>query len=599
MYSSSTSSAYAGRLGGFNTMMLNNLSSTQSQLSRTLNAIGTGYRVNRASDAPADSTEITRIDAQLSGLATAIDNNQRSFAKLAGVDGVQKSIIATLLEVRDNAQKMIGENNPLLKQVLFETIAAQLGAIDTLASTAKINGKKILTGDGGFNLGNNATVALDTKNSLVRTAREGAMLSLSFSNSEAARQAVIGGLFTRPVAPGTSTFRITTDIGSKAIQLAGGVSEGEMIAQINQQVKDLGARAEIKNGDLYFTTTGYGNNYTLRYEDLGNGVLNGVTTQDARGMSGNVRINAENYAVTGEYNNNSVETANVRSLANTGAIGATNLTFTTENGTATFAMGAQANITAAAAAINGDANVQTLGVRAEVIVDGTNNYLEISTTETGVNAYLNFNDSAGQLFDDGRRTSVVSGYNYRPGNGLQVTYSKPEISANLTFAYDKVAANVIGGVTVPSDFSTTLKPTGGIRFQIGDNLDYYDHIKYGFRNLTSEGLGLDNILKSGSTLYALNNPTAALSAIDYALAQVQSDYGGLGAFMNGYLSSTNDALMALQSSVADEREIIADTDMAAAALDVVRLQILQQAGISSLNAGSHYAQALTKLLPSA
>ncbi|GHT05456.1 flagellin [Planctomycetales bacterium] len=585
-------------LGGFNVGVLGNMRSLGSSLEKTLYAISTGYRVNRAADDPSASVAIARADTNLNSLGVAIDNNQRSFNELTGVDGAQKGILGVLQEIRNNAQRLNGETDPTLRQTLVETVAAQLQAIDTLAHSVSMGGKTALNGASQISLGSNAARALDAKGTVVRTVRDDAYLSIAFDNKNAASQARVAGNYAAPTV-GASAFMITTQSGTKSVQLSAGVSDGDALKQINKTLAGIGARAEIYTDDggakqIAFYTDGYGKGYNIEYKNISDGVL-GAAASRAAGATGQVRINAENYALFGDYNNYAAENAVVSGKADLAYDGTTttDLNFKTANGTASLASFTAASIQAAIEAINNNDDVKKLGVRAEL----TDGELKFSTDEAGVGAALEFSDSAGALFASRIQQAAVTGRDYRPGDGLRVNYVKPEMTAALVFDYDKVTTARSGGVEYPADdFAFTTQARGGVNFYTGDGAGFYDSIRYGFADLTSSGLGLSQLMNDHSSLSLDKHPATALSFIDSTIAKVQTEYGALGSFMNYQLDRTTQVLQALESSTADGRSILADADMAEETLKVVRYQILQQAGMSALSANANYAQMVTSLL---
>ena len=601
---SSGSRAYAS-LGGFNTQILGNLSNISAQMQRTLQALSTGYRCNRAADDPAASVEIARTDSDLNNVATAISNNQLSFSRLSGIDGSQKAILSTLMEIRENAQNLQNSSSSSTRQTLMETIVSQLSALDTLANGSRLGGRKVLEGSQAITLGADSARALDARGTFVRSVRDNSPLRLSFSASDAAAQAEISGALALPTSD-KSTFMVTTARGSKTIELAAGVSMEKALKQINSSLASIGARAEVYtdnggNQKLSIISNGYGKDFSVRYDHLSGERLLDENMKNAAGKNGRIRINAASYALAGEYNNYAAEGAEIKGMVTAGApLAATDLTFTTADGKADFTNFSAPTIADAIAALNADARMQNLGISAVMEKDNDDNtILKFSTRETGSGALLSVSDSNGTLFADGRKMAAASGRDYTPGEGLRVNYTTQEISASLSFQYDKVAtASAAQGAAAPAGFSMTLEPHGGTTFQIGTGNGLYDSVTYGFRDLTSAGLGLNALTDSTSALYLMNNGNSALDFIDSAISEVEREYGALGAFMNYHLTSTNNAMEALQGSLSDSRGIIADADVAEETLKAVRLQILQSTSLSALAGSANFSQMMASLLPS-
>ncbi|MBP5231884.1 MAG: hypothetical protein J6333_00590 [Planctomycetes bacterium] len=586
-------------LGGFNNSILNNLSSIGGQLQKTLRALSTGYRVNTAADDPAASAEISRTDANLNNVASALNNNELSLNRLSSIDGVQRTIVNTLLEIRNNAKELQNSGDYTQRQTMMETVAAQISALDTLVANGKLGTRNVLNGGSTISLGINSLTCLDPGKSFVRSVRGGSSLRAAFNAADAAEEARVSGEVTLP-SGSSSTFMVTTNRGSKTIELNDGVSLGDALKQMNKSLESIGARAEATTDasgatTLSFVSNGHGNKFSVRYDHISGARLLANNASDT-GKDGVVRINSRNFKLSGEYANAAAESAKVSGAAATGAIATTDLTFATNKGTATLADFTAATIEQALEAINAAAEIQELGINARL----DNGTLSFSSSDTGTAAFIDFRDSAGSLFADGRQSAAASGRAYAPGLGLAVDYATPEITATLAFAYDKVAvATPANGLAAPASFSVEMEPTGGTTFQIGAGNGFYDTITYGFHDLTSDGLGLNQLIDSTSDLYLMRNDGSAIDFIDSVISKVEREYGALGAFMNYGLNSTNSAMEALQSSLSDTRSVLADADMARETLTAVRLQILQSSNIAALTSSASFSQMMNSLLPTA
>ena len=88
---------------------------------------------------------------------------------------------------------------------------------------------------------------------------------------------------------------------------------------------------------------------------------------------------------------------------------------------------------------------------------------------------------------------------------------------------------------------------------------------------------------------------AAISPLDAAIEVISGYRSALGAMTNR-LQSTSDSLGVTSENVAAANSRIQDTDMAAAMSEMVRSQILQQAGIAVLAQANQAPQAVLKLL---
>jgi flagellin len=126
------------------------LDATANAVERALSRMGSGSRINSASDDPAGLQIANRMSAQISGLAQALNNlgDGASLAQTAA--GSLGQISSALLQMRDLAvQSANGTNNASDRQALQAQFAQLTGGIDTTAQQTQFNGQKLL--DGTFN----------------------------------------------------------------------------------------------------------------------------------------------------------------------------------------------------------------------------------------------------------------------------------------------------------------------------------------------------------------------------------------------------------------------------------------------------------------
>jgi flagellin len=138
--------------------------------------------------------------------------------------------------------------------------------------------------------------------------------------------------------------------------------------------------------------------------------------------------------------------------------------------------------------------------------------------------------------------------------------------------------------------------------QIGANTA--DFLAVEFPNATVTGIensdaytGTDPLPDPLSTavLTSQVGSNAAIAPLDAAIEVISGYRSALGAMTNR-LQSTSDSLGVTSENVAAANSRIQDTDMAAAMSEMVRSQILQQAGIAVLAQANQAPQAVLKLL---
>lgn len=133
---------------------LENLSSTQSQLSQTQNAISTGKKVSNASDNPASYGIASQINNDISGQNTV--NDGLSYA--SRINTTASSALSSIGSVLDNLRgsvtslgQHVGDPSSLSR--LNDTITGDINQINTIARNSTLQGVNLLTAGTGDGLG--------------------------------------------------------------------------------------------------------------------------------------------------------------------------------------------------------------------------------------------------------------------------------------------------------------------------------------------------------------------------------------------------------------------------------------------------------------
>lgn len=139
-----------------------------------------------------------------------------------------------------------------------------------------------------------------------------------------------------------------------------------------------------------------------------------------------------------------------------------------------------------------------------------------------------------------------------------------------------------------------LNGTGGVLdIQVGTNNDpFKDRISFnaGAANSSLEALGM--VAESVSTK---EGAQTSLSVLDAAMLSVNSIRANFGAMQNR-LQSTSNNLLIYDENMSAANSRIRDTDVAAETTEMIRNNILQQAGVSVLGQANQQSQLALKLL---
>ena len=124
-----------------------NLVGTSAQLSKSMERLSSGYRINRAADDSAGLAISEKLRAQIGGLQQAQRNGQDAISLVQTAEGAMAEVHAMLQRVRDLAVQF---NNGTLstsdKSSISSEVAQLCAEISTIGNNTTFNGIAMLTG---------------------------------------------------------------------------------------------------------------------------------------------------------------------------------------------------------------------------------------------------------------------------------------------------------------------------------------------------------------------------------------------------------------------------------------------------------------------
>ena len=122
-----------------------NLTITHRKLSRSLERLSSGYRINRAADDAAGFTVANSFRAKISSLRVAYQNATESNAMLQVADGAYTEIHNILMRMKDLATQAAGDQITDSDRDLLNTEFVQLqNELDRIAQASKYNGVNLV-----------------------------------------------------------------------------------------------------------------------------------------------------------------------------------------------------------------------------------------------------------------------------------------------------------------------------------------------------------------------------------------------------------------------------------------------------------------------
>jgi flagellin len=143
-----------------------NLSVTQGQMSKSLEKLSSGFRINRAADDAAGLAISEGLRSQVGGLKVAVRNAQDGISVVQTAEGALTETHAILQRMRDLAVQAGNDTNSTEARAAIKTEVDQLqGELTRIADSTDFNGTKLLNGTAGsksFQVGAGSNAAANT-----------------------------------------------------------------------------------------------------------------------------------------------------------------------------------------------------------------------------------------------------------------------------------------------------------------------------------------------------------------------------------------------------------------------------------------------------
>jgi flagellin-like hook-associated protein FlgL len=144
-----------------------NLSVTDGQMSKSLEKLSSGFRINRAADDAAGLAISEGLRSQIGGLKVAVRNTQDGISVVQTAEGALTETHSILQRMRDLSVQASNDGglNPEAKKNVQSEISQLKSELDRIATTTTFNGKKLLDGSfaATFQVGSNGgqTIAVN------------------------------------------------------------------------------------------------------------------------------------------------------------------------------------------------------------------------------------------------------------------------------------------------------------------------------------------------------------------------------------------------------------------------------------------------------
>ncbi|KQP63290.1 MULTISPECIES: flagellin N-terminal helical domain-containing protein [unclassified Nocardioides] len=228
-----------------------NLSVTQGQMSKSLEKLSSGFRINRAADDAAGLAISEGLRSQVGGLKVASRNAQDGVSVVQTAEGALTETHSILQRMRDLAVQASNDGglNTDAKKNIQDEMSQLKTEITRIADTTEFNGTKLLDGsfNGSFQVGANNTAQDRISVDLVRT------------NGLSASGLGLSGLDVTAVAANATTGTNTTDAesGTAGVMTLGAATDYSDDATAVAEFSKLNGTVTIGNKSLDLSSVKY------------------------------------------------------------------------------------------------------------------------------------------------------------------------------------------------------------------------------------------------------------------------------------------------------------------------------------------------------
>ncbi|MEN6355588.1 MAG: flagellin [Armatimonadota bacterium] len=260
------------------------LSKTDSTLSKTIERLSSGYRINSAADDPAGLVISEKLRAQVGGLSQAISNAGDAVNMVKTAEGALVEVNSLLSSMRDLAVHAAnaGANDTAAVSADQAQIDNAIASINKIAEETQFGNKKLLDGSAGVkttvtglavtggNL-NYAKTLNDTDSVCVKVtklAEQATFSSKDFGADDDVAVSLTDG-----------SFQLTGNGTTVDIDYTSSTTVAQLAAAINAKTSQTGIVATTDgSGVIKFTSQDYGSNTTISITGAGDILTSGLAT---------------------------------------------------------------------------------------------------------------------------------------------------------------------------------------------------------------------------------------------------------------------------------------------------------------------------------
>jgi flagellin len=393
-----------------------NLAKSQSSLSKSIERLSSGLKINSGADDPSGLIVSEQLQAEIQGISTAINNSTQATNVISTADGALAEVSNLLVSIKGlvvQAANTGGESSDEIQANQLQVNSA-IDSITRIANSTSFAGAHLLDGSLGYVTSGITASALhdvDITNAAFGTQKT---IPVEVNVLQSAQTAVLqfnaGSIPKSPTASST-TLDITGANGTQAINFSSGATAIQIVEAVNRLSDSTGVSAALTSAGtpslgVTFSSTGYGSTQFVSVVAVNNSAFattdaSGNTQQKTYGRDVSASVNG--IKAVGDGLNISVNTASLSLSLNLDPAYSTGTEdFVITGGGATFQLGAQVQS-------NQQVSIGISSVAANQLGSATDGYL--SDIESGGFADLATDPAkASQIIDDAiNQVSVLRG----------------------------------------------------------------------------------------------------------------------------------------------------------------------------------------------
>ncbi|MES1227889.1 MAG: flagellin, partial [Armatimonadota bacterium] len=266
---------------------LRNLNLTGAEMSKSVQRLSTGLRINSGADDPSGLITSESYRAQISGLDQAGRNvqNATNFAKTAegGLSEIQKLLQSARTLAVANGDDSLDNSAKQANQSQLDSI---VNSITRIANQTQFGSKNLLNGSNGASASiiQSANITAANFQGVLAGAQVPSSGSIGVQITTAAAQATVTS--TASYTAGTVTVGAGTfTINGKSFTTSAASTINDVIAQVNGTTSDTGVTASLSANKIVFKSTNYGSETAITIGDSF-GLLLGSGTASASRAAG-------------------------------------------------------------------------------------------------------------------------------------------------------------------------------------------------------------------------------------------------------------------------------------------------------------------------